>query len=273
MVTKTIPRQGNLTLSQLTQMLESHVWSFDQQHYQGFIQAQKNETELFRMAVMLGISGVDEYRWAQNRAIRYREQDAVAEERKQISQVFEGRIKYLTEQLEATRQKYMKPVDFFKERLEHHDWYWQYSDDIGVSRRGMQAEREIEQAIKEGGAEFQQAYDEKRAELAARQKKADEENERKRKLRLELETATPKAICQNWYLDLSEATEDQLKNPRGLLIVYGENSEYSTTRISEYERYTNRVKTVSGSIYELGTPHQEFYEKYRSLVNVLKSNC
>lgn len=41
--------------------------------------------------------------------------------------------------------------DKFREALFNYDIYWQYSDDIDVSRRGMETDRYIDECLKKGG--------------------------------------------------------------------------------------------------------------------------
>ena len=147
-------------LAQFTEKLEEHLWSFMAVSYHDLTTAQAAEVELFKEAQHLGIQGVDEFVYhrglvldTMTTAAYHRGYDA----QKKLSDDY---VEHLRKQLEETRQKYMKPIDFFKEKLEKHDWYYDFSDDIAVYRRGKAAEKKKKKEAKELGSEFEAAFNE-----------------------------------------------------------------------------------------------------------------
>ena len=150
------------TFEQLNDMLNRHTWADPKADHSDYWRAMKSEASLFKVAQSLGGRGVEIFRqahWAHIEASRQAEYDKAYE----ASRLGDKRIvDFLKKQLEETRNKYMKPIDFFKEKLEKHDWYYQYSDDINVYRAGKTKEEEINKAMEQGGEEFRRAFNEYR---------------------------------------------------------------------------------------------------------------
>lgn len=142
-------------LALFTKQLEEHLWSFQTNSYYTLIQAQAEEIDLFKQAQVLGIQGVDEYIYHRDQALEGIRDVAFNRGMERQKSNMQSSIDYLQKKLEETRAKYMKPIDFFKEKLEKHDWYYSFSDDITVYRRGKAAEDALEKEAKEGGPEFQ----------------------------------------------------------------------------------------------------------------------
>lgn len=154
-------------LAQFTEDLLEHTWSFQTSSYFQLMEAQSAESELFKRALLLGIQGVDAFNYRRIETLKEIRDTEYERGRKAQEERMQSSVDYYKNKLEETRAMYMKPIDFFNEKLEKHDWYYEFSDDITVYRRGKKAEAELEEAAKEGGPEFVAALS------AARQRRRD----------------------------------------------------------------------------------------------------
>jgi hypothetical protein len=158
----------NQALAHFRKELEEHVWSFQTDSYHTLVESHNKEIEFFKTAMRLGIQGVDEFVYARDEAMRQitrAEFDRGVAWQKSIDQ---NSIDYLKKQLEETQNKYMTPLDFFKEKLERHDWYYSFSDDMSVYRRGAAAEEALLKEANELGPEFEKAFQDKRNAIVER---------------------------------------------------------------------------------------------------------
>lgn len=154
------PTNTSVTYEQLAAMLKAHQWADPAAGHHQYWKAAKAESKLWRLAQSLGGRGVEIYReahFAHLDAIRQAEYLKGTETHKRI---VDPSIAYLKKQLEQTRAKYMTPLDHFKEKLDKHDWYYEFSDDITVYRAGKANEAALEKEAKESGPEFVQALSE-----------------------------------------------------------------------------------------------------------------
>lgn len=49
-------------------------------------------------------------------------------------------------------------LEEYKTALQHHDWFYQFSDDHGVWQRGERESATLSHIAKEGGDDFKRAY-------------------------------------------------------------------------------------------------------------------
>jgi hypothetical protein len=151
-------QETNLALENLYNKLGEHNFTLEATSFYELFQSIEADYAIFHEAKTHGIEGVLMY-LAELEACRSVNEEA-AHERGMISQkrLSDSTIEYLNKQLEATRKKYMKPIDFFMEKLEAHDWYYEFSDDIKVYRRGKASEEELKKEAQENGPEFKAAW-------------------------------------------------------------------------------------------------------------------
>lgn len=155
---------NSLTYEDLVDKLANHMWADPKMSHGQYWRAMKEEQKLFKLAQSLGGRGVELYRTYhdghidQLRAHSYRNGMNVQREADMlISDI-------LRKKLKECRDKYMTPLDHFKEKLDNHDWYYEFSDDITVYRAGKANELSLEKEAKEGGPEFVQALSEAMAQ-------------------------------------------------------------------------------------------------------------
>lgn len=271
MVDQTTSRYGYVTLDQFNEILSRHRWSFQADSYGDLFAARKEEQELWALAQKLGIYGVDEFVESQQRVLREMRHTAYEEGHAHAHAESEHTLKYFRDRLEATRQKYMTPLDFFKEELDMHDWYYAYSDARDVYQRGAARQKELWEKAQAGGSEFVKAFEDK---VAANEKAEAEQAERNRIIRAlqtEVRAVESPRICEDWFLvdQVPGDVPEDRKDPIGLMIFYGPQGSGSTTRIVGFDGWAKRVKTESGSIYQLGEPNAEFAQTHRHVTSRL----
>lgn len=112
--------------------------------YSKFIEREKKRQELFRIAQAGGFQYMQVFitntATDMQRAIDEANTDGHRTGWANASKRYESRI--------ATGDA---EFDKFREMLFNYDIYWQYSDDIDVSRRGMETDRYIDECLKKGG--------------------------------------------------------------------------------------------------------------------------
>lgn len=156
---------AQITFEQFAEMLDNHTWADPAMAHNDYWKAAKAESKLWRLAQTLAGRGVEMYRQGHFEhlgGIRHAEYDKGAETYKLIT---DNAIAFLKKQLEETRQKYMTPLDLFKEKLDKHDWYYLYSDDVTVYRSGLAKEEALFKEAKEGGILFIDAFNQAKMNL------------------------------------------------------------------------------------------------------------
>jgi hypothetical protein len=274
MVTKpnNIRQEYYQALAQYRTKLQQHVWSFQTGSFYDFDRTVKKERDLYADAVRLGMDGVMTFVQEQMEAIENFTRPAVEQAYNRAKEGSVNQIAYLEKALEETRQKYMKPIDFFKEKIDRYDFWWDMSDDGGVLRAGQASLDSIEADIKKHGAEFAKVWSDYRAEqIAASERsiakqRADREERDKLQLHLEFidNTSSVKAVCDHW---MAMGRNEEPK-PAGLVghsVWFGKDFSGSTTRIVVVSRKTKRFMTSSGSVYQFGEPSPQFKVDYPNL--------
>lgn len=120
----------------------------DAQSFETFINAKKEEIKLFIEALKEGPSAI---------------RDLVYSTRQNRMMVVERK---LTELRAVHRAELREAIitgndefDAFRDQVSHHDYYWDYSDDGGVRRRGSAARDAILAIVKEKGGMFKDYWD------------------------------------------------------------------------------------------------------------------
>lgn len=150
-------------LDRLNDDLAKHKWSFTQKNFRDYIQAVRLEERFFATAMsmrMFGPEAVESVAIAQTNAAVVHANAVARNDPYSETKRLENKIEYLEKKLKETREQYMKPVDFYKEKLERHDWFYDYSDDRGVYQRGNEREQALRKEAEEGGPEFKAAWQE-----------------------------------------------------------------------------------------------------------------
>jgi hypothetical protein len=147
------------TLEALIEALKKHRWVFETDTLYDLFQSAQEEANLFKAARHHGLQGILEYIEHQDLAMDERAQSAcrLMEDRyvnklNRLRQYYEAKFKDL--------RRFMTPLDLFKEKLENHDWYYDFSLDPEIYRTGRDREEQLRIEALNGGMEFQQAFTE-----------------------------------------------------------------------------------------------------------------
>jgi hypothetical protein len=117
-------------------VLRAHVWSHSCNNHRDYIKAVKKEDELFSRAMQQNIPGLDAFRQVKEDSIMAIVNAALRQAERTWVDHYQGRIDKL-------RARYMTPLDIYKERLEQHDWHYDYSDDVRVYKAGTLAQHQL----------------------------------------------------------------------------------------------------------------------------------
>ena len=136
------------SLSEYLDRLNFHKWSFDQDNFKDYTESAGKERFLYELAMTAGPEYMRAFAQAQQKVIFDRIDLARRDEYQRMS------INVKEAQLTGDPE-----FDQFAELVRHHDWYWQYSDDGGVARRGSEAEDKIRAIVKEKGGIYKTYYE------------------------------------------------------------------------------------------------------------------
>lgn len=133
-----------ISLYDFEEMLRNHKWTFiDQDNFRDYVKNRREEDRLFHTAMQNGPDYVRSFYYAQ---------------RNRTSQHAEERVRKV--QLEAIAH-YEKMIvtgnaefDEYRKRLDNFDWYYDYSDDGGVARRGHERYHELKKIAETKGGIF-----------------------------------------------------------------------------------------------------------------------
>lgn len=139
-------------LNELDKEMESHLWSHDTKNYRDYVNAVKREDQFFARAVQLGVPGMDIFRAAKAASIKEKIDQALDYHLGLNQEHFDQRVAGL-------RQRYMSPLDVFKEKLVNHDWSFGDADHLAWRRGAIQQHLLIKEAI-EGGEVYVTAFKE-----------------------------------------------------------------------------------------------------------------
>lgn len=144
-------RRPSETLDQFIAALEHHKWSNFTNSYGDFCERFKEEDKLFARAMQLGPRGVDAFRQAREEMIESIVHLAVRNAQQNTADLYKKRI-------EELRTKFMRPIDFFQEKLDRHDWTYEYKDSSKSWRADAEAEDKLIEEALAGGEEFIEAF-------------------------------------------------------------------------------------------------------------------
>ena len=142
-------------LNSLRLHLEHRSWTFQADNYRDFLILQEEEADLFALATKLGMLGVKSYIDAQRAAMDDLIRPQIGEEVRRNDANWREVVEALRKQVEEVKQKYMTPVDLFKEELDKHDWWTDSSDSLSVYKAGEASLKKLLQKAKQGGYDFQ----------------------------------------------------------------------------------------------------------------------
>ncbi len=148
-------KQYRAEVGRLRDEMQSHVFSFSStiDNYRAYMLAQAKEREFLVRAQRLGKAGIDTYRYYTNVAIGGMLSDKIMEVRKELQQAWSKR-------LDDVRNKYMQPIDFYRETLANFDWTHPMSDSMHVNNNGADRQQKLIDEAIAGGEEFKQAFKE-----------------------------------------------------------------------------------------------------------------
>lgn len=149
--------QFNQDLASLRLHLKHRTWTFATDNYRDFLILQEEEADLFALASKLGMLGVKSYIDAQRDAMDDLVRPQVGEQVRRSDANWREVVEGLRKQVADVKQKYMRPVDLYKEQLDRHDWFYDYSDSASVARAGRTSQAALIKAANEGGKELQDA--------------------------------------------------------------------------------------------------------------------
>jgi hypothetical protein len=144
-------RRPTETLEQFVAALEKHQWSNFTNSYCDFCTRFKEEDRLFARAMQLGPRGVDAFHQAREEMISGIVHAAVRQAQQNTAEMYKQRIAEM-------REKFMRPIDHFKEKLDRHDWTYEYSDDNKSWKAAAANENLLIAEALAGGDEFIEAF-------------------------------------------------------------------------------------------------------------------
>jgi hypothetical protein len=150
-------------------------WSFETDTFFEYIQRTRTENHLFHVAVELGPEFVKDFERRQAGAISR----IIRTVRTKIAAEHQERLNALIPTGDAE-------FDAFRDKVFGHDFWYEYSDDGGVWRRGQEARNEIEKIAKEKGGIYQTFWSFFQKETVRR---SNESIERQKKERIAAEAA------------------------------------------------------------------------------------
>ena len=135
------------SLDEFRDRLHFHKWSFDQDNFRDYTEAAGKEAFLYDLAMHAGMEYV--------KAFALRQKNVVSEK---VAAALREEIVRSQEMLRTAHITGDEEFDEFTKNIRNHDWYWQYSDDGDVARRGSAAEDWIMKKMKEKGGIYLAYY-------------------------------------------------------------------------------------------------------------------
>lgn len=133
-----------ITLSAFEDILKNHKWTFNEQdNFHDYIRDRHEEKRLFKLAMENGPDFVKSYYYAQINNVQKYIDKAVHKVQLEKSDYYDKMI--LTGNDE---------FDEFRKKLDYFDWYYDYSDDGGVARRGHERYLELKKTAETKGGLF-----------------------------------------------------------------------------------------------------------------------
>lgn len=138
--------------------LQSCVMACVADSYHEFSEAMlRGDTKLYEEAALHGREGVDMLIDVMRREIHRRyTAPALAD----MKADFEHRTNILRDQIKELRDRFFQPVDYYREELEKHDWYYRYSDQASTYNHWDDNRAQLLAKAVVHGEVFQKAYDE-----------------------------------------------------------------------------------------------------------------
>ena len=121
-----------------------HFVSYKDDSYSKFIEREKKRQEFFRIAQAGGFQYMQVF-------IIITSKDVQDEIDKSYAAGYRAGLTNASKSYEPRIATGDAEFDKFRKTLFNYDIYWQYSDDIDVSRRGMETDRYIDECLKKGG--------------------------------------------------------------------------------------------------------------------------
>lgn len=148
-------KQYRAEVGRLQEEMQNHTFSFSSQvdNYRTYMLAQAKEREFLVRAQRLGKSGIDTYRFYVNEAIGRQVALQVMTVRNELNAAWQKRM-------DVMRNKYMQPIDFFREKLAGFDWTHPMSDSMHVCNNGADRQQKLIDEAIAGGDEFKRAFKE-----------------------------------------------------------------------------------------------------------------
>lgn len=146
-------KQYRAELERLGDEMRDHTFSFATDNYRDYMIATTKEREFLVRAQRLGLAGIQVYRYWTNVNMTRKTNEVVEQRVTAVRKTYEERIAKL-------REQFMKPIDYYRERLESHDWTHPMSDDRGVYNAGARNQAKLLEEALEGGEEYKQAFKE-----------------------------------------------------------------------------------------------------------------
>lgn len=137
---KRMQNQQQLTLDQFHELLINHKWSFQTDSFAEFVKAQRAERDFFDIAMRGGVDYIRAISNVQIAPIKQMESASYQEAMAKAEKSYAEKAATGDEEFDA-----------YRERLNYHDWHFDYSDDIKVWRRGNEAHKALMDIAKEKG--------------------------------------------------------------------------------------------------------------------------
>jgi hypothetical protein len=122
------------SLVDLSEDLHQHEWSHMTNNYRDYIQSVKAESNLFSRAMSLGPLGVDTFRRVKEDSIRSLINTAAHQAAKTERDKGQEALQKQKAAFEAILTAEQKELMAFREKLERHDWWYDYIDETAKWR-------------------------------------------------------------------------------------------------------------------------------------------
>lgn len=150
------------SISEFYDRLRFHQWSFEQDNFKDYMEAMGKEIFMYELAVAAGPLYVKAF---VNKRIEFISNLVSAARREEYNKYSETLLEaYITGDDE---------FDEFTAKVRCHDWFYDFSDNGNVCRRGSEAEQWLIAKAKEKGGIYQKYYDryaQKRKEAISKSK-------------------------------------------------------------------------------------------------------
>jgi hypothetical protein len=150
--------QTTESFEDFTTDLYAHVWAHTTNNYGDFIQQTKAEDRLFSRAMSQSLRGLDTFRRAKEDSIRSLINTAVHQAVNTERTKTQEKMAKMKADYEAIMTPEQKELMEFRESLERHDWWYDYTDDRVVWNNADSRHKALLKEAREKGKPFEEMW-------------------------------------------------------------------------------------------------------------------